>query len=237
MRIIIAIDIIEGKCVRLTNGDYSTAKVYSEDPLDVARQIEESGIQFLHLVDLDGARIGRIVNHKILEKITSITSLKVDFGGGIRSYNDLKIAFESGARQVTAGSSAVYDPENLMKWLREFGPEKIILGADSIDRTIATNGWMQNTKLDIVDFIKDYSEKGVSYTICTDIEKDGMLKGPSVNLYKDILKATSINLVASGGITTNGDIEELKEAGCEGSIIGKAVYEGRLTLKELGRLC
>ena len=237
MRIIIAIDIIEGKCVRLTNGDYSTLKVYNEDPLDVARQIEESGIQFLHLVDLDGARIGRIVNHKILEKITAATSLKVDFGGGIRSNNDLKIAFENGARQVTAGSSAVYDPENFMKWLREFGPEKIILGADSIGRTIATNGWMQNTQLDIVDFIKDFSEKGVSYTICTDIEKDGMLKGPSVNLYKDILKATTINLVASGGITTIGDIEELKEAGCEGSIIGKAVYEGRLTLKELGRLC
>lgn len=237
MRIIIAIDIIDGKCVRLTKGDYNTSKVYNCDPLEVARQIEESGIQYIHLVDLDGARIGQVVNHKILEMITAKTSLNVDFGGGLRSYDDLEIAFNNGAKQVTVGSSAVNHPDIFMHWLSEFGSEKFILGADSIGRKISINGWMNNTKLDIVDFVRGYSEKGVSYSICTDIEKDGMLEGPSLGLYKDILAATRINLIASGGITTMRDIEDLKVAGCEGSIIGKAVYEGRLTLKELGKLC
>jgi len=237
MKIIVAIDIIGGKCVRLTKGDYCTSKVYNEDPLEVARQIEDSGIHFLHLVDLDGARTKKIVNHKILNKITGKTTLKVDFGGGIRSYQNLKIAFENGADQVTIGSTAVNDPENFMKWLAEFGPEKIILGADSLNRRVSTNGWMKNTGLDIVNYIRGYFEKGIRYTICTDIDKDGMLEGPSLDLYKDILAEAKVKLIASGGITTINDILELKETGCEGSIIGKAVYEGRLTLKELGRLC
>jgi phosphoribosylformimino-5-aminoimidazole carboxamide ribotide isomerase len=237
MRIIIAIDIIGGKCVRLTKGDYSTSKVYNEDPLEVAKQIEDSGIRFIHLVDLDGARTSRIVNHKILGNIASKTSIKVDFGGGIRSDEDLKVAFDNGASQVTCGSTAVYDPENFMKWLSAYGPKRIILGADSLSNKVSTNGWLQNTDQNIVKFITDYFEKGVRYTICTDIDKDGMLQGPSINLYKDILAATKVNLIASGGITTIRDIEELNDAGCEGSIIGKAVYEGKLTLKELSRLC
>jgi phosphoribosylformimino-5-aminoimidazole carboxamide ribotide isomerase len=237
MRIIIAIDIIGGKCVRLTKGDYQTVKVYNEDPLEVARQIEENGLGFLHLVDLDGARTKQIVNHKILEKITGKTSLKVDFGGGIRSGKDLKTAFECGAVQVTCGSTAIYDPENFMKWLSFYGPDKIILGADSINRKVSASGWMENSEQDVVKFISNYAGKGVSYTICTDIEKDGMLQGPSVLLYKEILAAANINLIASGGVTTLKDIEDLKEAGCEGAIIGKAVYEGKLTLKKLATLC
>jgi phosphoribosylformimino-5-aminoimidazole carboxamide ribotide isomerase len=237
MRIIIAIDIIGGKCVRLTKGDYSTLKVYNEDPLEVAKQIEDSGIRFIHLVDLDGARTSRIVNHKILENIACKTSMIVDFGGGIRSDEDLKVAFENGASQVTCGSTAVYDPDSFMKWLSVYGPERIILGADSLSNKVSTNGWLQNTDQDIVKFITGYFEKGVRYTICTDIDKDGMLQGPSVKLYRDILAAAEVNLIASGGITTIGDIEELIEAGCEGSIIGKAVYEGKLTLKELSTLC
>jgi phosphoribosylformimino-5-aminoimidazole carboxamide ribotide isomerase len=237
MRIIIAIDIIGGKCVRLTTGDFNTVKVYNENPLEVARQIEDNGLHFIHLVDLDGAKAKRIVNHKILEKIAFKTSLKIDFGGGIRSEEDLKIAFEYGASQITCGSTAVYDPDNFMKWLSVFGPDKIILGADSIDNKVSTNGWLKSTDQDIVKFISDYYEKGVRYTICTDIKKDGMLQGPSVTLYKDILAVTGVNLIASGGITTIEDIEGLKEAGCEGSIIGKAVYEGNLTLKELSNLC
>jgi phosphoribosylformimino-5-aminoimidazole carboxamide ribotide isomerase len=237
MRIIIAIDVIGGKCVRLTKGDFSTSKIYNKNPFEVARQIEENGIQFVHLVDLDGARLKRIVNHKILEKIAKKTSLKVDFGGGIRSAEDLKTAFEYGASQVTCGTTAVYDPERFIEWLSAYGPERIILGADSINRKVSTNGWIENTDQDIVKFISDYFEKGVRYTICTDIEKDGMLQGPSVSLYREIINITGVNLIASGGITTIRDIEVLKEAGCEGSIIGKAVYEGKLTLKELSRQC
>ena len=237
MRIIIAIDILDGKCVRLAKGDYSTSKIYNDDPVEIARQIEDNGIQFIHLVDLDGARSKRIVNHKILKKIASETSLKVDFGGGIRSAKDIETAFEYGASQVTCGSTAVYDPESFLKWLSDFGPERIILGADSVGKKIFINGWAQNTEQDIVKFIRDYFEKGVRYAICTDIEKDGMLMGPSVSLYNEILAVAQLNLVASGGITTILDIEALQKAGCEGSIIGKAVYEGKLTLKEIGRLC
>jgi phosphoribosylformimino-5-aminoimidazole carboxamide ribotide isomerase len=237
MRIIVAIDILGGKCVRLTKGDYSTSKIYNEDPFEIAGQIEDNGIQYIHLVDLDGARSGQIVNYKILEKIAGKTSLKVDFGGGIRSGKDLKIAFENGSNQVTCGSTAVYDPDSFMKWLSIYGPERIILGADSLNRKVSTNGWIKNTKQDIVNFIYDYFEKGVRYTICTDIEKDGMLQGPSVSLYKEILAVAEVNLIASGGITTISDIENLKEIGCEGSVIGKAVYEGKLSLKELSMLC
>jgi phosphoribosylformimino-5-aminoimidazole carboxamide ribotide isomerase len=237
MRIIIAIDILDGKCVRLTKGDFTTSKIYNEDPVEVARQIEDSGIRFIHLVDLDGARAKRIVNNKVLETITGKTSLKVDFGGGIRSAEDLKAAFDYGASQVVCGSTAVQSPEIFLEWLSAYGSEKIILGADSINRKVSTDGWLQNSEKDIIKFITGYFYKGVRYTICTDIEKDGMLQGPSPGLYKEIMSASGIKLIASGGISTLQDIEELSIAGCEGAIIGKAVYEGKLTLKELSAVC
>ena len=237
MRIIIAIDILDGKCVRLSKGDYKTSKIYNDNPVEIARQIEDNGIQYIHLVDLDGARAKHVVNHKILEKIARETSLKVDFGGGIRSVKDLETAFEYGASQVTCGSTAVYDSDRFLKWLSDFGSDRIILGADSIDHKISANGWSDNTELDIIRFITGYFEKGVRYAICTDIEKDGMLSGPSVNLYTEILAVADVNLIASGGITTMEDIDALEKTGCEGSIIGKAVYEGKLTLKELSNLC
>ena len=237
MRIIIALDIIEGKCVRLTRGDFSTKKIYNEDPLEVARMIEDNGFKYLHLVDLDGAKNKKIENIKVLEKIAWKTKLKIDFGGGIRSYDDLITAFNSGARQVTAGSIAVTDPALFIEWLSKVGQEKLILGADCINRKVATAGWLENSDNDIIHFISDYRSKGVKYTVCTDIKKDGMLQGPSTELYKEILGSVKINLIASGGITSVKDIEELKEAGCEGAIIGKAVYEGKITLKELAKQC
>ncbi|MCE5345122.1 MAG: 1-(5-phosphoribosyl)-5-[(5-phosphoribosylamino)methylideneamino]imidazole-4-carboxamide isomerase [Bacteroidales bacterium] len=237
MRIIVAIDLIGGKCVRLTRGDFNTKKIYNEDPLEVARQIEDNGLHFLHLVDLDGAKNKKIENIKVLEKIAVRTNLKIDFGGGIRSHEDLKSVFNAGANQVTAGSIAVTDPQVFLEWLEKMGPEKIILGADCIKRKVSTGGWTENSDKDIVSFISDYQTKGVKYTICTDIDKDGMLQGPSTSLYKELLDAIDINLIASGGISTFADIEDVRKAGCEGAIIGKAVYEGKLTLKELGRKC
>lgn len=237
MRIIVAIDILNGKCVRLTKGDFSTGKVYSEDPLELARRIEDHGIKYLHLVDLDGALNKRITNYGILEKIAGKTSLLIDFGGGIRSDEDVDIVFRSGARQVTCGSISVTNQPLVLEWLAEWGDDKIILGADSVNRKIATDGWTERTGLDISDFIADYRSKGIKYTICTDIEKDGMLSGPSKDLYKEILAIDGINLIASGGITTTGQIEELSLIGCEGAIIGKALYEGLLDLKDIAELC
>ncbi len=238
MRIIIAIDIIGGKCVRLTKGDYTTKKIYSSDPLEVARQVEDSGIRYLHLVDLDGASEKRIVNLRILEKIALKTSLHIDFGGGIRSEEDLNAAFDYGASQVTCGSVSVNQPLLFLEWLKKKGADKIILGADSKGRMVATEGWKESQEKDVVEFIKDYHSKGVLYTVCTDIEKDGMLEGPSLDLYREIkTKVKGINLIASGGITSLKDVEELSEAGCEGAIIGKAIYEGKLNLKELKKLC
>jgi phosphoribosylformimino-5-aminoimidazole carboxamide ribotide isomerase len=237
MRIIVAIDIIGGKCVRLTRGDFKTKKVYFEDPLEVARQIEDNGINYLHLVDLDGAKNKKIENIKVLEKIAAKTKLRIDFGGGLRSYEDLITVLNAGARQVTAGSIAVYEPQLFMEWLTKLGQEKLILGADFIDRKVSTGGWLETSDKDIISFISEYRSKGVKYAICTDIKKDGMLKGPSTDLYKEILASVKINLIASGGISTLKDIENLREAGCDGAIIGKAVYEGRITLNELGRQC
>ncbi|TAL77548.1 MAG: 1-(5-phosphoribosyl)-5-[(5-phosphoribosylamino)methylideneamino]imidazole-4-carboxamide isomerase [Bacteroidetes bacterium] len=237
MRIIIALDIIGGKCVRLTRGDFNTKKVYNEDPLEVARQIEENGINYLHLVDLDGARNKKIQNLTVLEKIAWKTNLKIDFGGGLRSYDDLITVFNAGARQVTAGSIAVTDPGLFMEWLSKLGQEKLILGADCVDRKVLTSGWLDKSDKDIISFISDYKSRGVKYTICTDIKKDGMLRGPSTALYKEILDSVKINLIASGGISSIKDIEDIREAGCEGAIIGKAVYEGKLTLKELREQC
>ncbi len=237
MRIIVAIDIIEGKCVRLTQGDYSTKKIYSADPLELARKVEDNGIVYLHLVDLDGAKNKKIINYKVLEMITGKTSLKVDFGGGIRSDDDLRIAFECGALQVTCGSIAVTNPQLFIEWLVKWGPEKIILGADFKKGKITTEGWMESSQNDIISFLNHYRAKGVSYTICTDIEKDGMLQGPSIDTYKEIIQIEGLNLIASGGISSVKDVEELREIGCEGAIIGKAVYEGRITLNELSIQC
>jgi phosphoribosylformimino-5-aminoimidazole carboxamide ribotide isomerase len=237
MRIIAAIDILEGRCVRLTRGDFSTSKIYNEDPLEVAKEMEDNGIRYLHLVDLDGAKSKMIVHYRILEKIASRTSLKIDFGGGIRSHNDLKKAFISGAEQVTAGSIALSSPAMVLDWLSEYGNEKILLGADSKNRMITINGWQQDSETDVISFITDYCSKGIKYTICTDVEKDGLLKGPATDLYKEIISNVKVDLIASGGISSLDDIIEIKEAGCEGAIIGKAIYEGKIKLKELRDIC
>lgn len=237
MRIIVALDIIDGKCVRLTRGDFSTSKIYNEDPVEIARQVADHGLEYLHLVDLDGAKNKKTVNYRLLEKITSSTSLKVDFGGGLRTTADLTKVFNSGAAQVSCGSISVNNKPLFLEWLGEFGPEKIILAADSSGRRVVSGGWMESTDTDIVSFIKGYQMNGIKYAICTDIEKDGMLNGSAKELYREILDVVKIKLVASGGITTIDEIQELSEIGCEGAIIGKALYEGLLNLKELSRLC
>lgn len=237
MRIIPAIDIINGKCVRLTKGDYASQKTYNENPLEVAKQFEDLGIQYLHLVDLDGARSSKIINHKTLYNIASKTNLKVDFGGGLKSTADLEIAFENGADQITAGSIAVKNEAIVLEWIVKYGPEKIILGADCLNNKIATNGWLENSELDVIAFIKKYRQNNIQSVICTDISKDGMLEGPSFNLYQDILKEVRINLIASGGVTSLDDLLALKLIGCEGAIIGKAIYEGKINLKDLKELC
>lgn len=237
MRIIPAIDIIGGKCVRLSKGDYSTKKIYNESPLEVAKEFEANGIQFLHVVDLDGAKSNHIVNFRVLHEIATKTTLKVDFGGGLKSNEDLKIAFEHGATQITGGSIAVNNPDLFQEWLSIYGSEKIILGADCIDRKIATHGWMETSSLDVVDFILDFEAKGIQYVICTDIAKDGMLEGTSNELYIEIMNKSKVKLIASGGVTSIEDVKKLIEMGCEGAIIGKAIYEQKITLKELRRLC
>jgi phosphoribosylformimino-5-aminoimidazole carboxamide ribotide isomerase len=237
MRIIPAIDIINGKCVRLTKGDYSTQKIYNENPLEVAKQFEAAGIRYLHLVDLDGAKSGRIVNQKVLNAIASQTNLNIDFGGGIKSEADIAVAFDNGATQITAGSIAVKNPELVYEWISKYGADKIILGADCRNRKIAINGWLQDSETDVLDFIKDYWAKGITNVICTDIAKDGMLMGPSDELYQEIITSTNIGLIASGGIASINDILRMKKIGCEGAIIGKAIYEGNIKLNELSALC
>ncbi|MDC6386220.1 1-(5-phosphoribosyl)-5-[(5-phosphoribosylamino)methylideneamino]imidazole-4-carboxamide isomerase [Flagellimonas taeanensis] len=235
MRLIPAIDIIEGKCVRLSKGDYGTKKVYNENPLEVAKQFEAHGIKHLHLVDLDGAKSKHIVNHRVLETIASQTSLKIDFGGGLKSNEDLKIAFESGASQITGGSIAVKEKETFLGWLETYGSDKIILGADANSEKVAVSGWQEESEQDLVPFIQSYQKEGIQYVICTDISKDGMLQGPSFDLYRKILAqtATGLKLVASGGISTYDELPKLAEIGCEGTIIGKAIYENRISLKQL----
>jgi phosphoribosylformimino-5-aminoimidazole carboxamide ribotide isomerase len=237
MRIIPAIDIIDGKCVRLTKGDYSTQKTYNNNPVEVAKEFEAAGIKYLHLVDLDGAKSGHIVNHKVLDAIANETGLIIDFGGGIKTVADLKIAFDNGASQITAGSIAVKSPEIVYQWIATYGSDKIILGADCMNRKIAIQGWQDATGLDVIDFIKMYKTKGIDNIICTDIAKDGMLQGAANDLYSDILNAVNINLIASGGIATIDDVSQMQQLGCEGVIIGKAIYEGRITLKQLTELC
>ncbi|TQI70702.1 1-(5-phosphoribosyl)-5-[(5-phosphoribosylamino)methylideneamino] imidazole-4-carboxamide isomerase [Gramella sp. Hel_I_59] len=234
MRIIPAIDIIDGKCVRLSKGDYNTKKIYNEDPLEVAKSFEAHGIKYLHLVDLDGAKSSHIVNHKILESIASKTSLRVDFGGGLKTDKDLEIAFECGAKQITGGSIAVKDPEIFKSWLTKFGAEKIILGADARNKKIAVSGWLEESKQEVIPFIQNFETEGIKYVICTDISKDGMLEGPSFDLYAEILDETKdIKLIASGGISHFDELPKLQELGCEGVIIGKAIYENRISLKQL----
>jgi len=234
MRIIPAIDLIDGKCVRLSKGDYATQKTYNEHPLEVAKEFEAHGIEYLHLVDLDGAKSKHIVNHKVLEDIASKTSLKIDFGGGLKSDEDLKIAFESGAHQITGGSIAVKEPKTFEQWITTYGSDKIILGADIQGDRIATNGWLETSEHRLVDFVKDYHAKGLHYVICTDISKDGMLQGPSFDVYRDLLEQQpEIKLIASGGISTFDELPKLAAMGCEGTIIGKAIYENRIALKEL----
>lgn len=234
MRIIPAIDIIEGKCVRLSKGDYSTKKIYNENPLEIAKEFEAHGIEYLHLVDLDGAKSHHIVNHKVLEQLATKTHLKIDFGGGLKSDEDLRIAFESGANQITGGSIAVKDKDTFLSWLARYGAEKIILGADAMNEKVAVSGWLEESKEDLVPFIQSYQNKGIEYVICTDISKDGMLAGPSFELYKKILKAApDLKLIASGGISTFDELPRLAEIGCEGTIIGKAIYENRISLKQL----
>lgn len=237
MRIIPAIDIMDGKCVRLTKGDYSTQKIYNENPLETAKSFEANGIQYLHLVDLDGAKSNHIVNYKVLENIAQNTSLKIDFGGGVKSNEDVKIAFENGASQITGGSIALQNPTLFLDWLKRYGPEKIILGADAHHRKIATQGWMEQSNLDVLDFIESFRQKGIRYVVCTDIAKDGMLQGTSNELYQEILNKHTVHLIASGGVSSMHDLLQLKEIGCEGAIIGKAIYEGKITLKELSKLC
>ena len=233
MRLIPAIDIIQGQCVRLSKGDFNTKKVYNLNPLEVAKSFEDNGIKHLHLVDLDGAKSQHIVNYKILESICTKTNLKVDFGGGLKSDDDLRIAFESGAHQITGGSIAVKQPEIFNAWLQDYGTDKIILGADCKDQKIATSGWLETSVLNVISFIKNYEEKGISYVICTDISKDGMLEGTSNELYEKIINETNVKLIASGGVTNIDDLVQLKALGCEGAIIGKAIYEGKITLKQL----
>lgn len=233
MRIIPAIDIIDGKCVRLSQGDYDTKKIYNENPLEVAKEFEDYGIEYLHLVDLDGAKSKQIINYKTLEFIASITNLKVDFGGGIKADNDIRIAFECGANQITGGSIAVQNPTLFQEWISQYGSDKIILGADAKDRKIATHGWLETSELDVIDFIQEYKTKGIDYVICTDIAKDGMLQGTSNELYAEILATSDVKLIASGGVSSIDDLIKVKELGCEGVILGKAIYEGRIDLKDL----
>ena len=236
IEIIPAIDLIDGKCVRLSQGDYAQKTVYNENPLEVAKMFADAGIRRLHLVDLDGAKAHHIVNHKVLERITSGTDLVVDFGGGLKSDDDLRIAFECGASMVTGGSIAVKNPDVFSSWISKFGVEKIILGADVKNEKIAVGGWLETTELELLPFIKEYILQGINKIICTDISKDGMLQGPALELYKKMLAAQpDMYLIASGGVSSIRDIELLHEAAVQAVITGKAIYEGRITLKELSR--
>jgi phosphoribosylformimino-5-aminoimidazole carboxamide ribotide isomerase len=237
MQIIPAIDIIDGKCVRLTQGDYSQKKVYNEDPLEVAREFEGVGLTRLHLVDLDGAKAGAVKNWKVLEAIAGKTSLVIDFGGGIKTAKDVQIVFDSGGSLATVGSIAVKDEEEFSKWLNDFGAGKFMLGADVKDEKIAVGGWLETTDIWIYDFIEKYIDKGISQLFCTDVSKDGKLEGPATELYKNIVsKFPALHFIASGGVSSVKDLDELENAGCKGVIIGKAIYENRISLKQLTKI-
>lgn len=234
IEIIPAIDLIDGKCVRLSQGDYEAKKVYNEDPLAVAKMFEDAGLKRLHLVDLDGAKAKHVVNYNVLQRIATQTSLVIDFGGGVQSDKDLDIVFNSGASMVTGGSVAVRNKDLFLSWVARYGSEKIILGADCKDHKIAVSGWQESTSIDILPFLDEYRKDGLSKVVCTDISKDGMLQGPSIDLYKDILTAyPDLYLIASGGVSCFQDITDLEKAGLPAVILGKAIYENRVTLKEL----
>ena len=237
MEIIPAIDIIDGKCVRLTKGDYNVRKTYSDNPLDMALRFQDAGIRRLHLVDLDGARDKHIVNYHTLEAIAGHTGLTVDFGGGIKSTSDLETALGCGAAMVTVGSTAVSDPDLMSRWIEDYGQEHIILGADARDGNISVNGWKEDSELTLSSFIRGYMQKGITQVLCTDINKDGMLQGPSTELYRSLLKEfPGIYLIASGGVSSAQDLIQLKQAGLPAAIVGKAYYEGRITLEQLSQL-
>lgn len=236
IEIIPAIDIIDGKCVRLSQGDYATKKVYNEDPLEVAKEFEAHGLHRLHVVDLDGAASHHVVNYNVLDKIASRTSMIIDFGGGIKSDQDIVIAFDNGVQMVTIGSVAVKEPALMKRWIEMFGSEKLILGADVKDEKISINGWKENSEIELIPFLDDYSQKGIRKVLCTDISKDGMLNGPAVDLYKKIIeKFPDMHLIASGGVSCIEDIERLEEANIPAVVFGKAIYEGKISLKELSR--
>ena len=234
MEIIPAIDIIEGKCVRLTKGDYEQKKVYNENPLEVAKEFEDTGLKRLHLVDLDGAKAGDVKNWKVLEQIASKTELLIDFSGGISTSKNVRICFNSGAAYAAVGSIAVKNEEELTAWLIEFGVEKFIIGADVKEEKLAIKGWTETTDVTVFDLIENYKTKGVKQFFCTDISKDGLLQGTGIDLYKKILNShPSINLIASGGVSSIDDLLQLREAGCSGAIVGKAIYEKKILLKDL----
>ena len=236
IELIPAIDIIDGKCVRLSQGDYDTKKIYNEKPLEVAKEFEANGIQRLHVVDLDGAKSTHVVNYKVLDAIAGHTSLTIDFGGGIKTDEDLVIAFENGAHMVTLGSVAVKKPELFKKWLHQYGAEKIILGADVKDNRISVSGWLEEGPQELMPFLTDYTQEGVSKVLCTDISRDGMLQGPSIELYKQVMQRfPTMHLIASGGVSGVDDIIRLDEAGIPAVVFGKALYEGRITMKDLKR--
>jgi phosphoribosylformimino-5-aminoimidazole carboxamide ribotide isomerase len=236
MDIIPAIDIIDGKCVRLTQGDYEQKKIYNEHPLEVAKQFEDAGLKRLHLVDLDGAKAGAVKNWKVLETIAGKTSLVIDFGGGIKKEGDVGIVFNSGAALATVGSLAVKDPELFVSWLQSYGAGKFLLGADVKNEKIAVGGWLETTDRWVYDFIQDYVDKGIQQVFCTDVSKDGLLEGPSLDLYRNIMtEFPKLHFIASGGVSNMDDVYQLEEIGCKGVIIGKAIYEGRVTLKELAK--
>jgi phosphoribosylformimino-5-aminoimidazole carboxamide ribotide isomerase len=234
MDIIPAIDIIDGKCVRLTHGDYDQKKIYNEHPLEVARQFEDAGLQRLHLVDLDGAKAGQVKNWKVLETIAGKTSMVVDFGGGIKAEKDVQIVFDSGAALATVGSMAVKEKETFVQWLQKFGADKFLLGADVKKEKLTISGWAEQTEIWIYDFIEDYRQQGIQQIFCTDVAKDGALEGPSTELYKSIIeKFPDLHFIASGGVSSIDDVYQLQDIGCKGVIIGKAIYEGRISLAEL----
>lgn len=236
MEIIPAIDIIEGKCVRLTHGDYAQKTIYNEHPIEVAKEFEDAGIRRLHLVDLDGAKAGAVKNWKVLETLAGKTGLVIDFGGGIKTEKDVQIVFDSGAALATVGSIAVKEEETFLNWLNSFGAEKFLLGADVKNEKITVSGWLEQTDIWIYDFIQQYTEKGVTQLFCTDVSKDGALQGPATELYKSITeKFPALHFIASGGVSNIDDVYQLQEVGCKGVIIGKAIYEGRIKFDELKR--
>lgn len=236
MQIIPAIDIIDGKCVRLTQGDYNKKQIYNENPLEVAKMFENAGLQRLHLVDLDGAKAGKVSNWKVLETITSQTKLSVDFGGGVKHKSDVDIILNSGAKWVTIGSLAVSQPTIFKDWISEYGAEKFFLGADIKDKYIAIKGWTETSEVHIYDFINEYQKYGINYTFCTDVSKDGLLQGPSIDRYTKILeKFPHLELVASGGVSSLEDLHKLKTIGCSGAIVGKAIYENRISIEDLSK--